>query len=141
MKQVYKYISHSLRSGAPVDSYKKSLFGCILLFARKAVLCAFLSTVILGSSLVPHSYAGEEPATGSPPVIMGGGDTQIIVDDRTDVIRFVINGETKAFLDARGFFVVNDLSYGGMLTDVGSESIKAETENLPGSEKEEGLEK
>jgi hypothetical protein len=56
---------------------------------------------------------------GSPPVTIGSGGTDVVADDTTGTIRFLIDGEEKAFLDADGFHISGDLFVGGSSVDDG----------------------
>jgi len=71
--------------------------------------------------------------TGHPPAMISSGGTQIIADDRTDTIHFIINGEEKAFLDADGLHVQENIHYGGTIKDYGTEGFDT---HVKGQDKE-----
>lgn len=47
----------------------------------------------------------------------------IEIDQKAGVIRFVIDGQERAVLDAEGLHVRENLNYGGALTDYGQEGF------------------
>jgi hypothetical protein len=51
--------------------------------------------------------------------------TRIEIDQKTQVIRFVIDGHERALLDAAGLHVRDDITYGGIVKDVGADGHAA----------------
>ena len=54
--------------------------------------------------------------------------TRIVVDEETGVIRFFIEGEEKARLDAAGMHVRGNVNYGGALMDYGRSGFKSQAD-------------
>lgn len=54
---------------------------------------------------------------------------QIVEDDATGAIRFVIDGKEVGRIDAEGLYVAGDVAYTGIITDIGAP--EAEAENAP----------
>jgi len=51
--------------------------------------------------------------------------TRIVVDQKTNTIRFIIDGTEQARIDTTGLHVRNDVEYGGSITDTGPAAYDA----------------
>jgi hypothetical protein len=45
--------------------------------------------------------------------------TAVVADDESGVIRFMVDGRERAWIDATGFYIHGDVTYAGALTDTG----------------------
>jgi hypothetical protein len=51
--------------------------------------------------------------------------TRIEIDQKAQVIRFMIDGHERAILDDAGLHVQGDITYVGMIKDIGAEGYSA----------------
>jgi len=84
-----------------------------------------MKRILLALALLPLLAM---PAAAEKTQTIGGEKAALVVDDETGTIRFLINGEEKAFLDESGLHVRESINYGRNLTDYGpsgfDESVK-----------------
>jgi hypothetical protein len=69
---------------------------------------------------IPSAAQQLSPDTPSSP----GDRVRLVADQKTGVLRVVIDGKPVAWLDASGFHVVQDIEYGGSITDTGSADLE-----------------
>lgn len=63
--------------------------------------------------------------------------TRIEADEKAGVIRFIVEGEVRAVLDASGLHVQGDIGFGGVMTDYGAEGFQSHfTETEDGAHNE-----
>jgi len=53
----------------------------------------------------------------------------IVPDQKEGAVRFVIDGQEQARIDATGLHVVGDINYGGALTDTGRPQAEGQDSN------------
>lgn len=58
-------------------------------------------------------------ATAIPRAQADAQRTSIVSDEKAGVLRFMIDGNQVAYIDAHGFNVLDDIGYGGAITDYG----------------------
>lgn len=82
---------------------------------------------------IPAALAATKsaPATPENTFRLGDGKTAVIVDQERGVIRFLIEGQEKAFLDASGLHVNGDITYTGTIKDSGAGKATGEGQNAP----------
>ena len=80
--------------------------------ATRALMCAFLISAPLHS--VSPAFAQEQAAQAQPAA------TRIEVDEQAGVIRFFIEGEKRAALDAAGLHVNGNIEFTGQTVDIGT---------------------
>ena len=49
--------------------------------------------------------------------------TEVVSDKATGTIRFVVGGNTIAMIDSGGLYVLDDITYGGVLRDGGAKTL------------------
>lgn len=78
--------------------------------ATRAFMCALLISAQFHSA--PPAFAQEQAAQAQPAA------TRIEVDEQAGVIRFFIEGEERAALDAKGLHVNGDVEFTGSTKDI-----------------------
>lgn len=80
----------------------------------------------LGAFLLPSLAMAQEP----PPPQTEQAATRIEVDETSHVIRFIVNGQPVAMIDSEGLHVVQDIEYGGTISDVDGENVRRRIEEI-----------
>lgn len=80
------------------------------------VLCALCLLALFLLALAGPAHAQQDTAS-VPDQSAESPATRIEIDEQAGVIRFVIDGEERAVLDADGFHVDGDIDYAGTITD------------------------
>ena len=83
-----------------------------------SVLFAVLMVGVFAAPVVAQTQDGETPISGAQ------AQTRIEADSESHEIRFYVDGELAAVLKGDGFHVLENISYGGSLTDYGAEGFK-----------------
>lgn len=83
--------------------------------------------------LAPAAFAETKSVSATPEAAprLGGEKTAVVVDQERGVIRFLIEGQEKAFLDASGLHVNGDVAYTGTIKDSGAAQTAKEGKNAP----------
>jgi len=79
----------------------------------------FIAVLLLMLSNPVHAQESSAVSAEAGATFTASGDTRIELDEQAGVIRFFIDGQQRAFLDADGLHVRDALDYGGVLVDVG----------------------
>lgn len=87
----------------------------------------FIYCVTLAALCVLAGPAVAENQPRAAQTTAARAETRIEVDEQANVIRFFIDGEERAVLDASGLHVNGDVNYAGKIKDVGA-SIKVSGE-------------
>lgn len=82
---------------------------------------------------IPAALAATKSVSATPETAfrLGDGKTAVVVDQERGVIRFLIEGQEKAFLDAGGLRVNGDVTYTGTIKDSGAAQTAKEGKNAP----------
>jgi hypothetical protein len=81
---------------------------------------AALSPVGDGASAAepPGSTAAQQPALESPS--SSGDRVRLVADQKAGRLRVIIDGKVVAWFDTTGLHAIQDIEYGGSITDAGS---------------------
>ena len=82
----------------------------------RALLLSILLVVIAGPVNAADPAAGRPPGPSAAPVVQS---TRVETDQKTGVIRFIVNGREEALIDSTGLHVRHNVEYGGTITDTG----------------------
>lgn len=107
-------------------SFANALPARLHFFLRRAALTALCALAL--ALVLPGPAAAQQTGPGKPENAPESTKesaqadqpaTRIEVSEETGIIRFIIEGEERARLDASGFHVREDIEYGGTITDTG----------------------
>ncbi|MFZ6047407.1 hypothetical protein ACFW0H_14975 [Pseudomonas sp. CR3202] len=75
--------------------------------AKTGIICVFITGVFFGLAGAFSIHPGKAASSDNPAAI----------NTRDGIIRFMIDGEEQARIDAGGFHVKGDINYSGTITD------------------------
>lgn len=87
----------------------------------------FLSSMLLLISGTAHAARPTAPE----PAPAQAEATRIDTDQKTGAIRFIVNGQEQARIDATGLHVRHNVAFGGMTKGIGSDGYDKGTEAEP----------
>ena len=99
----------------------------------------FLATIIAAPAYAGAVTKGATPAgkqEAAPPAALA--QTRIAVDEKTNVVRFFIDGKEAMRLDADGLHVQGNVEYGGTMTDSGRALFDERVKTMEGAAAAEG---
>lgn len=84
---------------------------------KKALYSPMCMGAVLLLAVTPSAMAQEV-------VKSDNGQTKVEIDDENHTITFMIKGEPVAMFSEQGLIVIDNIEYGGMLTDYGQEAVQ-----------------